>query len=101
MSASNTSAPGVALLPEWFNLCLVVIDSITEGYSRKKPGSRWPYMLAIKLELLVLSHAEDHFFWQNLQVPQAVWNEVTTRSPGARCLTAGPTRSTRPLDGQY
>jgi hypothetical protein len=54
-------------------------------------------MLAIKLELLVRSHMDDNFFWQNLQVPHAVWKDETTRSPTARVVTEGPTRSTMPL----
>jgi hypothetical protein len=63
----------------------------------KKPASRPPYMLAIMLELFVLSHIEDHFFWQYLHVPQAIWNETTTLSPCFRLVTLGPTRSMTPL----
>jgi hypothetical protein len=54
-------------------------------------------MLAIKLLLLVLSHMLDKRFWQNLQVPHAIWKEHTTRSPSLRVVTAGPIRSTIPL----
>ena len=56
-----------------------------------------PYMLAIRLELLVLSHIDEYFFWQYLHVPHAIWKETTTLSPGARVLTWGPMRSTMPL----
>lgn len=54
-------------------------------------------MLAMRDELFVLSHMDDHFFWQNRQVPHAIWKETTTLSPTFKEVTSGPTRSMRPL----
>lgn len=54
-------------------------------------------MFDIKLELLVFSHMLDHFFLQYRHVPQAVWNETTTLSPGLSDVTSGPMRSMIPL----
>lgn len=64
----------------------------------KNPPSLWPYICSIMLELLVYSHMDEYFFWQNLHVPQAMLKDTTTRSPALRLVTSVPTRSMIPLE---
>lgn len=49
-------------------------------------------------EEFVLSQKEESFCSQYLQVPQAIWNEQTTRCPTLTFVTLGPTRSTFPMN---
>ena len=47
---------------------------------------------------LVLSHAAQIFFLQNRQLPQAMVNGTTTRSPRFEFVTSLPTSSTIPMN---
>ena len=47
------------------------------------PHGEWPHSFsAIQAFGLEFSHSEYIFFWQKKQLPQAIGNGTTTRSPG-------------------
>lgn len=48
-------------------------------------------------ETWVVSHCVYRPVSHIQQCPQAIWNGTTTRSPGRRFVTSGPTSSTMPM----
>jgi hypothetical protein len=47
---------------------------------------------------LLLSHSDHSCCWQKKQLPQAIANGTTTRSPRRKWCTSGPTSTTSPMN---
>ena len=47
---------------------------------------------------LEFSQSENIAFWQKKQLPQAIGNGTTTRSPRLRLITAAPSSTTSPMN---
>src|SRR5207302_1739212 len=64
-----------------------------------RPEPEYPYAASIKWAFgFVLSQADQIFFLQKPQLPHAIVNGTTTRSPRRRFVTRCPVSSTVPMN---
>jgi hypothetical protein len=63
------------------------------------PDGEWPQSFSTRPAFgLEFSHSEVCPAWHGTHPPQAMGNGTTTRSPGRRLVTAGPTSTTSPMN---